>query len=244
MEKNIYKTIILSDIHLGTKDSKADEVITFLENNKCENLILNGDIVDGWAIKRGSKWNRKHMKCVRKFIKLAEKGTNVTWIRGNHDDFLREFIPFEIGNINILEDLEYIGINGKTYFILHGDVFDIFVTKMGWLAKIGSIGYDLALWVNRWYNRYRVRRKLPYYSLSKKIKDSVKKAVNFINDFEVYISNVAISKNYDGVICGHIHHPEIKKINGIEYMNSGDWVETMSALVEDYNGNWQIIFSK
>lgn len=237
-----YKTIILSDIHLGTRDSKADEVMEFLNTNKCENLILNGDIIDGWALKRGLKWRKQHMKCVRYFIKLAEKGTNVTWIRGNHDDFLRDFIPYVNGNIKIVEDMIYNGVNGKRYFILHGDIFDVFVTKMGWISKIGSIGYDLALWMNRWYNRIRKFRNLPYDSLSQKIKNNIKKAVSFINDFEFYIVSMAKNEGYDGVICGHIHQPEIKIIDNIEYMNSGDWVENMSALVETYDGEWKLIY--
>jgi UDP-2,3-diacylglucosamine pyrophosphatase LpxH len=240
--KNKFKTIIISDLHLGTKDSKSIELVEFLEKNKCENLILNGDIIDGWAIKRGSRWRNKDMKCIRKLIKLTEKGTHITWIRGNHDDFLKDFIPFTIDKFKILEDLTYYGINNKKYLILHGDIFDVFVTKMGWVAKIGSIGYDLALWVNRWYNKYRTWRGLPYDSLSKRIKNSVKKAVNFINDFENYISTMGKKEGYDGVICGHIHHPEIKNIDGIDYMNSGDWVENLTALVENYDGTWEIIY--
>jgi UDP-2,3-diacylglucosamine pyrophosphatase LpxH len=235
-----YRTIILSDIHLGSSYSRADDVISFLKKNKSEILILNGDIVDGWALKRGGVWKNSHMGCIRKILKTSNK-TKVYWIRGNHDDFLYDFIPFNLGKLSILENMEYEGLNGKKYLILHGDIFDVFVKDMKWLAKIGSVGYDLSLWVNKWYNKYRDWRGLEYFSLSKLIKDSVKKATSYIGDFEKHMVTHAKNLGYDGVICGHIHKAEISNIEGIEYMNSGDWVESNTALVEDYRGNWKII---
>lgn len=236
-----YRTIVISDLHLGSTYSRAKDVTDFLSKNKCDTLILNGDIIDGWALKRGGTWNNSHMKCIQKLIKKS-KTTKVYWIRGNHDDFLHDFIPFDFGKILLREDLEYIGVNGKKYLILHGDIFDIFVNKMKWLAKIGSIGYDFTLWLNKWYNKYREFRGLEYFSLSQKIKASVKEATNFIGDFENNMVSHAKSLNCDGVICGHIHKAELKTIDGLEYMNSGDWVESNSALVEDINGNWSIIY--
>ena len=238
-----YKTIIMSDIHLGMTDSKANEVVDFLENNSCETLILNGDIIDGWAIKRGAKLKPKHMRCIRKIMKISEKGTKVYWLRGNHDDFLKDFMPIKIGDIQIQEDL-IIESNGNKYLVLHGDLFDVFITKMGWLAKIGSVLYEFSLWLNRWYNRYRKWRGKEYLSIAKKIKENVKFATNFINKFEDHLVDLAHRKGYDGVICGHIHYPVIKKIGDIEYMNSGDWVETMSCLVEDYYGQWSLKYYK
>ena len=236
-----YRTIVISDLHLGSTYSRAKDVTDFLSKNKCDTLILNGDIIDGWALKRGGTWNDSHMKCIRKLIKKS-KTTKVYWLRGNHDDFLHDFIPFDFGKILLREDLEYIGLNGNKYLILHGDIFDIFVNKMKWLAKIGSIGYDFTLWLNKWYNKYREFRGLEYFSLSQKIKASVKEATNFIGDFENNMVLHAKSLNCDGVICGHIHKAELKTIDGLEYMNSGDWVESNSALVEDINGNWSIIY--
>lgn len=238
-----YKTIIMSDIHLGMTDSKANEVVDFLENNSCETLILNGDIIDGWAIKRGAKLKPKHMRCIRKIMKISEKGTKVYWLRGNHDDFLKDFMPIKIGDIQIQEDL-VIKSGDKKYLVLHGDLFDVFITKMGWLAKIGSVLYEFSLWLNRWYNRYRKWRGKEYLSIAKKIKENVKFATNFINKFEDHLVDLAHRKGYDGVICGHIHYPVIKKIGDIEYMNSGDWVETMSCLVEDYYGQWSLKYYK
>ncbi len=231
------KTLLLSDIHLGTKDSKTEEILSLLETIEFEKLILVGDIVDGWALSRGSKLKKNHTKLIRKFLKLSEKKIEIIWLRGNHDDFLSDIIPYSMGNIHIKEDYVLKTKNGKDYYIFHGDAFDVFVTKMGWIAKIGSIGYDIALWLNRWYNRYRKRMGKPYFSLSKKIKNSVKKATNFINSFEDVISDMAKQKGYDGVICGHIHHPEDKVINGVHYINCGDWVENLTYVIEDYDGN-------
>ena len=235
-----YRTIVISDLHLGSTYSRAKDVTDFLSKNKCETLILNGDIIDGWALKRGSSWNDEHMKCIRKIIKKS-KTTKVYWLRGNHDDFLHEFIPFDFGKILLREDLEYMGVNGKKYLVLHGDIFDVFINKMKWLAKIGSVGYDFTLWMNKWYNKYRAFRGLEYFSLSQKIKASVKEATNFIGDFENHMVVHAKSLNCDGVICGHIHKAEIKLIDGLEYMNSGDWVESNTALVETLKGKWKIV---
>ena len=235
-----YRTIIVSDIHLGSKYSRAKEVTEFLTKNSAEIIILNGDIVDGWALKRGGVWTNEHMKCVQKLIKLSKTST-VYWVRGNHDDFLHDFIPFDFGKIMLRESVHHKGLDGNKYLVLHGDIFDIFVDKWGWLAKIGSVGYDMTLWVNKWYNKYRTYRGLPYFSLSQKIKASVKTATNFIGDFENHMITHARSLEYDGVICGHIHKAEIRDIDGVVYMNSGDWVESNTALVETHKGKWKII---
>jgi UDP-2,3-diacylglucosamine pyrophosphatase LpxH len=232
-----YKTIILSDIHLGSKSSRANDVIEFLEKNTTETLILNGDIVDGWALKRGGKWKESHTKVLRKIMKMSEKGVNVIWLRGNHDEFLKDFIPFQLSNLTITEDYTFTSIDGRKMYVFHGDVLDVFITKAKWLAHIGSIGYDLALWMNRVYNKYREMRGLPYYSISKDIKSGVKKAVNFINDFEHNAILLTYKKGCDVAVCGHIHQPELKD----NYMNSGDWCENCTALVETKKGEWKII---
>lgn len=237
---DLYRTIVLSDLHLGSKYSRPKDVINFLNKNDCEILILNGDIIDGWALKRGDIWDSDHMKCVRKIIKKAKR-TKIYWIRGNHDDFLFDLIPFKLGSVRIREKIEHTGINGKKYIVLHGDIFDVFVTKMKWLAKIGSVGYDFTLWLNKWYNKYRAFRGMEYFSLSQKIKSSIKSATNFIGDFENHMVSYAKSIDCDGVICGHIHKPEIRMVDNIEYMNSGDWIESKTALVEDLSGKWSIL---
>jgi UDP-2,3-diacylglucosamine pyrophosphatase LpxH len=239
-----HQAIVVSDLHLGIKDSKTEEFLKFLEENPTDLLILNGDIVDGWAMNRGAKWKKKHTKVISKLLKLSNT-TQIVWIRGNHDEFLQEFVGYHFGGIEIREDYKIdtkiwiendLYIN-KSYYVFHGDVIDVFITKYKWLSKIGAIGYDFALWLNRWYNRYRTWKKLPYQSISQKIKSGVKAATNYINDFEVAALSMASKKGCDGVICGHIHQPEDRKINGKHYLNSGDWIENMTAVCIDRNGN-------
>ena len=223
----MYKYIIASDLHLGTKHSKAKEFLQFIEENPCEQLILNGDIIDGWALQRGTKWRTSHTKVIAKLIKLSTK-QKVVWIRGNHDDFLKDFTGTNLGNIKIRED--YVITADKRYFIFHGDIIDVFITQYGFLAKIGSVGYDVALFLNDIYNRYRKWRNLPYYSISQKIKEGVKIATNYVNDFETTAIRMAKEKKCDGVICGHIHQPSDRMIGKKHYLNSGDWVENMTAI--------------
>ena len=229
-----YQAIVVSDLHLGTKDSKAEEFIEFLEKHPTDLLILNGDIIDGWALNRGAKWKKQHTKVISKLLKLSNK-TQIIWIRGNHDEFLQEFMGNHFGGIEIREDYVLDIRNAmESYYIFHGDVIDIFITKYKWLSKIGAVGYDFALWLNRWYNKYRVWRKLPYQSISQKIKSGVKAATNYVNDFEVTALSMASKKGCHGVMCGHIHQPEDRMINGKRYLNSGDWIENMTAIcVED-----------
>lgn len=231
-----YNTVIISDLHLGSKASRREDILDFLENVQTNTLILNGDIVDGWALKRGGKWTNKDMRIIRKILKLSETDTKVVWIRGNHDEFLKDFLPFDLGNIKIVEDWIH-EHRGKKYYVFHGDVLDVFITKIKWLAYIGSIGYDLALWINRWYNRWRAWKGLPYYSISKDIKNGIKKATNFINDFEDNARRLAKQKGCETSVCGHIHQPALKK----GYMNSGDWCENCTALVEMKDGQWKIL---
>jgi len=238
-----YQVVIVSDLHLGTKDSKAEEFLEFIDNHPTNLLILNGDIIDGWALNRGAKWKKYHTKVISKLLKLSNK-TRIIWIRGNHDEFIQEFIGSHFGNIEIEEDhvleysehIEYDIWKRKCYYVFHGDVIDVFITKYKWLSKIGAVGYDFALWLNRWYNRYRKWRKLPYQSISQRIKAGVKQATMYINDYETAALKMAEKKGCDGVICGHIHQPEDRMINGKRYLNSGDWVENMSAILIDSEG--------
>jgi len=233
-----YKAIIVSDLHLGTKDSKAKEFIEFIESHPTDLLILNGDMVDGWALNRGSKWKKQHTKVISKLLKLSNT-TKIVWIRGNHDEFLTEFIDCHFGNIEIRENyvletkhcVKDDIFENRNYFIFHGDIIDIFIAKYKWLAKLGSVGYDLALWINRWYNKYRAWRKLPYQSISQQIKVGIKAATNYINDFEVTAIKMANKNGCYGVICGHIHQPANMMIENSHYLNSGDWVENRTAIL-------------
>ncbi len=238
--RQFYKTIVLSDIHLGTKGSKAKEVTNFLKESKCENLILNGDIIDGWQLKKTGKWKKKHTRFFKKIFNMMEMdGTKVTYLRGNHDDFLNQILPFRMANLVIEREMIYESF-GKKYYIVHGDVFDSITSSFKWIAKLGDVGYTFLLWVNFRYNQYRTKKGLPYYSLSQKIKAKVKSAVSYIDDFETKLADLARSKGYDGVICGHIHQPAQRTIKSILYLNSGDWVESMTALVEHESGEWEI----
>lgn len=241
MEIN-YKTIVISDIHLGTKGSKAKEVVRFLKQFKCDNLILNGDIIDGWQLKKSGSWKRKHTRVFNRVLKMIDADrTKVFYLRGNHDDFLDQVLPLEIGNLSILKDMVYES-GGKRFFVAHGDVFDSVTTNFRWIAYLGDIGYTFLLWLNARVNHIRRKKGLPYYSLSQYIKSRVKSAVSYIDDYEKELAKMAKSKGFDGIICGHIHKAEIREIDGISYFNSGDWVETLSALAEDHDGNWQLIY--
>jgi len=240
--KTHYKTIVISDVHLGTKGSKAKEIARFLKQFTCENLILNGDIIDGWQLKKSGSWKRKHTRFFNRILKMIEQtNTKVYYLRGNHDDFLDQILPLEIGNLSIQTDMIYES-NGKKYFVTHGDIFDSITTNLRWIAYVGDMGYTFLLWLNRILNHYRYRRGLPYFSLSQYVKNKVKSAVAYVDQYEEELAKMARSKNCDGIICGHIHKAENRTINGIEYLNSGDWVETLSALAEDHDGNWQLIY--
>jgi len=239
--KTNYKTLIISDVHLGTKGSKAKEIARFLKQFRCENLILNGDIIDGWQLKKSGSWKRKHTRFFNRILKLMENHqTQVYYLRGNHDDFLDQILPLQIGRLQILSDMTYES-NGKKYFVTHGDIFDSVTTHFRWIAFLGDIGYTFLLWLNRIVNYYRFKAGLPYYSFSQYVKGKVKKAVSYIDDYESELAKMAKAKGCDGIICGHIHKPENRMIDGIHYLNSGDWVESMSALAEDHEGNWELI---
>ena len=238
-----YKSIFISDIHLGTRFSKAKVLLNFLKHNESEQLILVGDIIDGWAIKRKLIWPQEHSDVIQKILKKAKKGTKVTFITGNHDEFLRPFVPLILGDsVSIANELEYIAINKKKYYITHGDFFDSITMTKKWLAILGDYGYDLLLHLNVVLNFLRKRIGIKkYWSLSKYVKDNVKSSVSFISDFEAVLSTHAKNKGYDGIICGHIHKAEIRDIEDIEYLNCGDWVESCTAIVETYEGEFKII---
>lgn len=238
-----HRTIVLSDIHLGSTYSKCLEVSEFLKNNTCDRLILNGDIIDGWQLQKGSHhWKKRHTRFFKVIMKMMEHHqTEVIYVRGNHDDFLDMLIPFRVFNIRIVRDY-ILESSGVRYLVTHGDVFDRITRNIRWLAKLGDIGYHLLLWINKKYNAYRTHRGLPYYSLSHEIKQKVKGAVAYISDFEKELTDLARKKGCQGIICGHIHQPANTYYDNIHYLNSGDWVESMSALTEDHSGKWKVVY--
>lgn len=241
LKQNHYRTIVISDVHLGTKASKAKELVRFLKTNTCDKLILNGDIIDGWRLRKSGKWKKKHTRFFKVIMKMMENhNTKVIYTRGNHDDFLDNVLPLQIGGLTICKDYLHVS-EGKKYWVIHGDIFDSITTNLKWLAKLGDVGYTFLLWLNKMYNNRRRKNGLAYQSLSQRIKGKVKTAVSYISDYETELVKLARARNYDGIICGHIHHPSINNMKGVMYLNSGDWVESLSALVEDMEGRWKIV---
>ncbi len=235
------KTVILSDVHLGTFDCKAREVNHFLKYTRCEKLILNGDIIDGWRLRKGNYWPLAHTRFIRLVLKkLEKKNTEVIYLRGNHDDVLGKFLPLNFENLRIVEDHVHKTPRGN-YLVLHGDVFDTVTKNFVFLAYIGDWGYRLLMRFNRLYNRWRAWRGQEYYSLSKAVKARVKQAVNHVSNFEDHIADLARSRNCIGVMCGHIHTAADKMLGDVHYLNSGDWVESLTGIVEDFDGNFRVI---
>ncbi len=238
------RTVIISDVHLGTAECKAREVCHFLRNVRCQKLILNGDIIDGWRLRSGDQWTSDHTRFIRIVLKKLEKqGTEVVYLRGNHDDILAKFLPFEFGGLKVVEDYIHEGVQGR-YLVLHGDVFDTVTRDFVFLSRLGDWGYHVLLQLNRAYNRWRAWRGLEYWSLSKAIKARVKSAVSYVSKFEDDLVTFARAKGCRGVICGHIHTPADKMIGGIHYLNSGDWVESLTAIVEHHDGRFELVTYK
>lgn len=236
------RTAIISDVHLGTDDCKAREVDHFLRSIRCRKLILNGDIIDGWQLTRGGAWNPTHTRFIRTVLKKMEKqGTEVVYLRGNHDDILAKFIPFVFDRLSIVEEHVHESVDGRRYLVLHGDVFDTITTRFAFISHLGDWGYNALLRFNRAYNAWRRWRGLEYWSLSKAIKARVKSAVNHISSFEVHLAELAAARGCQGVICGHIHTAADKTLGCLHYLNSGDWVESLTAVVEHYDGSWQLL---
>lgn len=233
--------VIISDTHLGTYGCHAKELHQYLKSIKPKTLILNGDFIDIWQFKK-NYFPKEHLKVIKRIIHLASKGTKVIYITGNHDEFLRKFAPFNLGNFE-LANKKFLNLNGKKTWIFHGDVFDASVQHSKWIAKLGGVGYDWLIRINTISNWVLQKLGREKYSFSKRIKASVKKAVKFIGDFETTAAELAIEKKYNFVICGHIHQPQIKKIatNKGEciYLNSGDWIENLTSL-EFNNNEWKL----
>ena len=236
-----FRTIWISDIHLGTRGCKAELLLDFLKNTESETLYLVGDIVDGWRLKKGWYWPQAHNDVVQKILRKARKGTKVVFIPGNHDEFARDYTGNEFGAVEVRHEAVHETANGKKLLIIHGDEFDVIVTYAKWLALLGDGAYTVALGLNSWFNYIRQKLGYPYWSLSAYLKLKVKNAIQFINSYETALADTARKRGLDGVVCGHIHHPEIRMIDGILYCNDGDWVESCSALVEHLDGELELI---
>ena len=245
-EKVHYRTVWISDIHLGTRGCKVKYLDSFLASAKMDNLYLVGDIIDGWNLSRGmSYFPQEHVNILRRFLSKARRGTKVKYVVGNHDEFLRKYLDFftdkDFGNIEIADEFVHETITGKKLWVIHGDLYDGVTRYHKWISHIGDVSYNFLIAMNSLYNEGRQRLGMGYWSLSSYIKHKVKSAVEFITSFEDAVANECKKRKYDGVVCGHIHHAEIKDINGITYHNDGDWVESCTALVEHLDGRIEII---
>jgi UDP-2,3-diacylglucosamine pyrophosphatase LpxH len=236
-----YRTIFLSDIHLGTRGCKADFLLDFLRWNESETLFLVGDIVDGWRLRRSWYWNQSHNDVIQKILRKARKGTTVTYIPGNHDEWLREYTEIELGGIKVVDEAIHVTADGRRLLIIHGDAYDGVVKYARWLALLGDWAYNLMIWLNTHFNRLRRRLGYPYWSLSAYLKGKVKNAVVYVGNFADAVADEARRRGVDGVVCGHIHKAEIRQLADITYCNDGDWVESCTALVEHWDGRLEII---
>ncbi len=239
--KQHYRSVWISDLHLGTPGCQAVALLGFLKHFECEHLFLVGDIIDGWQLRRSWYWPQAHNDVVQKLLRKARKGTRVMFIPGNHDEFARRYLGHDFGGIEVAEEWIHETADGRRLWIIHGDLFDGVIQCAKWLAHVGDTLYEFTLKLNRHLNSMRARLGLPYWSLSKYLKFKVKRAVNFIGDFEVAVAREARRRGAHGVVCGHIHHAELRDIDGITYANDGDWVESLTALVEHADGRLEII---
>ncbi|CAL1241121.1 Ser/Thr protein phosphatase family protein, UDP-2,3-diacylglucosamine hydrolase homolog [Candidatus Methylocalor cossyra] len=234
--KLAYRTVWISDVHLGTRGCKAEFLLDFLKHVECECLYLVGDIIDLWKLKTGWYWPPLHSDVLRAVLDKVKKGSRVVYIPGNHDEFFRDYAGSLLAGVEVMEKAVHETADGRKFLVLHGDEFDGVVCTSKWLALLGSEAYDLLLFLNRLFNQFRRKLGFPYWSLSAYLKHKVKNAVNFISDYEKTLIHAARDEKVDGVICGHIHHAAITDMEGLAYCNCGDWVESCTALVEDFRG--------
>jgi UDP-2,3-diacylglucosamine pyrophosphatase LpxH len=235
------RSVFISDVHLGFKGCSAELLLDFLHHVEMDTLFMVGDIVDVWSMKRSMYWPQAHNNVLRTVLGKAKRGTKVIFVPGNHDEVFREFDGAVFGNLEIHREYIHVGADGRRMLVLHGDEFDSVVKCSPWLAKLGSNLYDLLLAVNPYINWVRRKLDLPHWSLSAYLKQKAKTAVQYIGSFEDAVAQAARKRGVDAVVCGHIHHAEIRDINGILYCNDGDWVESCTSLVEDMNGQLRLI---
>jgi UDP-2,3-diacylglucosamine pyrophosphatase LpxH len=239
--KQRFRAVWISDLHLGTPGCQAEALLDFLKHTECEYLYLVGDIIDGWQLRRSWYWPQAHNDVVQKLLRKARKGTRVVYVPGNHDEFARKYTGHSFGGIEVVEDWIHETADGRKLWITHGDYFDAVIQCAKWLAYVGDSAYEFTLKLNRYLNTLRGRLGLPYWSLSKYLKLKVKRAVSYVNDFEYAVAREARKLGVHGVVCGHIHHAEMREIDGLLYCNDGDWVESLTALVEHPDGRLEIL---
>lgn len=231
----------MSDTHLGTRGCQSEMLLAFLQQHDADRIYLIGDIIDGWHLKRGWHWPQSHDRVVQELLAKAQDGTGVIYIPGNHDEALRGYQGTHFGGIEVKERADHVAADGKRYLVTHGDQFDTIVVNAKWLAHLGDRAYDFALWLNTHYNRVRDLWGGQYWSLSNWAKQQVKRAVNYISEYERVLSEEARRGGYDGIICGHIHAATRRDVQGIDYLNTGDWVESCTAFVEHPDGRFELV---
>jgi UDP-2,3-diacylglucosamine pyrophosphatase LpxH len=238
-----YRAIFISDTHLGTRGCRADFLADFLRSVSAENLFLVGDIIDGWRLRRSWFWDHHHDEVLRLILRHARGGANVVYVPGNHDEMMRKYVPLgvEVAGIKLQLEAEHVTADGKRLLITHGDAFDSVVRHAKLLALLGDWAYTAALGINRYFNMVRIKLGYSYWSLSAWAKQQVKEAVKAIDRFETALADDAHRRGFDGVVCGHIHHAEMRMVNGVMYLNDGDWVESCTALVEHHDGRLELI---
>ena len=236
-----YRTVFISDLHLGTAGCQATALLEFLRYATCDTLFLVGDIVDGWQLRKRWYWPQSHNDVVQKLLRKARKGCRVVYVPGNHDEFARQFIGHRFGDIAVLQEAVHMTADGRQMWIIHGDDFDGVIQCAKWLAYLGDTLYEFSLRMNRHLNKMRAWFGLPYWSLSAYLKLKVKKALNYVTDFEVAVAKEAKRRGHQAVLCGHIHRAEMRNIDGILYCNDGDWVESRTALVEHFDGRLELV---
>ena len=236
-----FRAIFISDIHLGTPGCQAEHLLDFLRHTESDELYLVGDIIDGWQLQRRWYWQQSHNDVIQKVLRKARKGTKVTYVAGNHDEGIRQFIGLAFGGIEIVNESAHHTKDGRMFLVTHGDLFDAVVQGAKWLAHLGDGAYTLTLKLNQWFNHARATLGLPYWSLARFLKDRVKNAVSYITNFEEALAHEAKRRGFAGVVCGHIHKAEVREIGGILYCNDGDWVESLTALVETEEGELKVI---
>lgn len=235
------RTVWISDLHLGTPGCQAASLLQFLKTVECETLYLVGDIIDGWQLRRQWYWPQAHNDVVQKLLRKARKGTEVLFVPGNHDEFARRYVNHNFGGIEVVHDCMHETADGRKLWVVHGDHFDGVVQCAKWLAYVGDWAYELTLRLNQHLNSLRARMGLPYWSLSRYLKLKVKRAVSYVSDFEAAVAKEARKRGAHGVVCGHIHHAELRDIDGILYANDGDWVESLTALIEHADGQLEVL---
>ncbi len=236
-----YRSIFISDVHLGTRGCQAELLLDFIRQVTCDRLYLVGDIVDGWKLRSGWYWPQAHNDVVQKVLRLARKGVEVIYVPGNHDEVVRDFCGVHFGGVVVARDIVHQTADGRRFLVMHGDEFDGVVQYAPWLAFVGDWAYRTVLMLNTLVNRVRRRLGFGYWSLSAFLKVKVKNALQFIEDFEGAVAAEARRRGVDGVICGHIHKAEMRDIDGVTYINDGDWVESCTALVEHFDGRMEIL---